>query len=52
MYLSQTYSSDDCDDCNDFDEEESLKANMNWIRICIRLMFKRLCLRDYVEEKR
>jgi hypothetical protein len=25
---------------------------MNWIRICIRLMFKRLCLRDYVEEKR
>jgi hypothetical protein len=36
MYLSQTYSSDDCD------EEESLRANMDWIRICIRLMLKRL----------
>jgi hypothetical protein len=37
MYLSQTYSTDDCD------EEESLKTNTKCIRICIRLMLKRLC---------
>jgi hypothetical protein len=40
MYLSQTYSSDDCD------ENESLKIIMNSIRRCIRLMLKRLCGRE------
>jgi hypothetical protein len=42
MYLSRTYSSDDYNDYDDCDEEESLKANTNLIRIWIRLMLKRL----------
>jgi hypothetical protein len=56
MYLSQTYSSDDCDD---YDENKSLKTIGNCIRRCIRLMLmlmlmlmlKRLCEREKVFNK-
>jgi hypothetical protein len=48
MYISQTYSSDDCDD---YDEEKSLKTIPNCVRKCIRLMLKRLCGREEVLNK-
>jgi hypothetical protein len=53
MYLIQTYSSDVCEDCDDYDEEESFKTILNCITRCIRLRYQVDVDSDAdVEEKR